>query len=161
MRTWILLGLLTVAGTWALTQETAPKPVPAFKLRDLDGKETTLADFKGRALVIVFLTTWAEPCVEYFPTLVEVQKSYGGATFTVLGLALDEQGAKHVKQVAAEKGLNFPILMADYATVKAFGGVTGLPTTFVAEPKHYILQRYEGTVEKKTLVADIEGILKK
>jgi peroxiredoxin len=156
-----LIGLLGLAGTWALTEDTTPKPVPTFKLRDLDGNAVALADFKDKALVIVFWTTWAQPCRDYLPTLVELQRRFGGDEFLVIGLALDEKGAKQVKAFAAENKLNFPILMADYPTVQAFGGVTGLPTTFVAERKHFILQRYEGIVEKKVLLADVAGILTK
>lgn len=163
MRAWIATVLLLVVGAWAATNETplAAKPAPSFSLRDLDGKAVKMDDFKGKALVIVFLTTWAEPCLEYLPTLVELQRRFGSEEFTVIGLSLDEKGAKHVQEFAMAKKINFPILMADYPTVQAFGGITGLPTTFVIEQKHFILQRYEGIVEKKVLEADVQGVLKK
>lgn len=163
MRAWIATLLLVVVGAWAATSETTTTatPVPAFALPDLDGKQVKLADFNGKALVIVFLTTWAEPCVEQLATLIDLQRRFGGEEFTVIGLSLDEKGAKQVKEFAAAKKVNFPILMVDYPTVQAFGGVTGLPTTFVTEKKHFILHRYEGIVEKKVLEADVQGILKK
>ena len=173
MLTSLLLSWCGVHGVaWSADSPApaaAPPPTPTivatrapqFRLLNLDGKPVTLADLKGRALLVVFWTTWADPCRELLPTLVELQKQYGGDTFTVLGLSLDEKGAKTVKEFATAQQLNFPILMANYDVIQGFGGLTEIPTLFLVEPDHTIRRRYAGTVAKRVLETDVKTLLQK
>jgi peroxiredoxin len=159
---WMAVLLVALVGVASANDATntpsirIAEPAPAFRARDLDGKEVTAASFKGKTVLLVFWTTWAEPCVEQLPALIELQRQYSTNDFTVLGVSLDDKGAAHVKQFAAEKKLNFPILMGDTKLATDYGPITGLPTLILIERRQFILQRYVGVTGKDAIEADIK-----
>ena len=136
-------------------------PAPPFRLLDLNGKPVKLTDFTNKALLVVFWTTWAEPCRAQLPALVALQKQYGGDGFTVLGISLDDKGANHVKEFAAANQLSFPILMADAKVVQDYGGLTAIPTIIVIDRNHFIHHRYVEVVEQRILDAGVRALLLK
>lgn len=158
----VLAALVGSASGWAATNDAPARSLttaPAFLLPNLDGKTVKQADFKDKAVLMVFWTTWAAPCRDQLPALVELQRQYGGPNFTVLGISLDDKGAKVVKEFVAANKLNFPILMADYQVIQDFGGLTEIPTMFLVEKNRFIVQRYTGVIEKRTLETDLKAIL--
>src|SRR5262249_40516145 len=65
---------------------------PDFKLKDLNGKEISLSEYKGKVVLVNFWATWCTPCLGEIPDLIEMQEKYGAKGFAVLGLAMDEEG---------------------------------------------------------------------
>src|ERR1051326_1681723 len=76
---------VTATGRVALKAGTQ---APDFNVKDLSGKNVTLADYKGKVVLINFWATWCEPCRQEIPWLIEMQDKYGPKGFTVLGLAM-------------------------------------------------------------------------
>ncbi len=72
------------------------KPEPEVTLKDLDGKDLSLAQYKGKVVLVNFWATWCEPCQVEIPWLIEMQQKYAARGFTVLGIAMDEEGASVV-----------------------------------------------------------------
>jgi len=70
-----------------------PKPVPPIEFEDGEGKALTLAQFRGRVVLVNFWATWCAPCVREMPSLDRLQATLGGKDFVVLDLSLDRQGA--------------------------------------------------------------------
>src|SRR5665213_2507103 len=66
------------------------KPAPSFTLKSVDGKTVSLADYKGKAVLLNFWATWCGPCKLEMPWLIEMQKKYAAQGFTVLGLYQDD-----------------------------------------------------------------------
>ena len=162
----LLVGLgilsLCLAATGGLRAEPGPpslKPAPDFNLLDLAGKEVKLADFTGKAMLVVFWTSWSKPCQEQLKALTELQQQYGGKDFTVLAISLDDKGADAVKNYAETQKLNFPIVMGDYKAVQDFGGLQAIPTTFVIEKGHNVVQKHVGIIEKSTLESELKTIV--
>ncbi len=138
-----------------------PRRAPAFKLKDLAGKEVQLSDFVGKALIVVFWGTFSRPCEEQLKVLNELQQQYAEKPFAVVGINIDDKGAKPVQAFAEKNKLNFPILVADYQVIQDFGGLTSIPTLFVIETNHNIIQRYEGVTEKAKLENDLKPALER
>src|SRR5882724_781643 len=67
-------------------------PMPELTLKDLDGKDVSLSDYKGKVVLVNFWATWCLPCREEIPWLIEMQQKYRAQGFTMLGLAMDEGG---------------------------------------------------------------------
>ncbi len=154
------LCLVPAQGLRAQQPAMTPKPAPDFLLKDLAGKDVKLADFNGKCLLVVFCVTWSKPCQQQFKTLGELQDQYGGKDFTVLGISLDDKGPDAVKSFVDTQKLNFPMVMGDYQVVQDFGGLQAVPTIFVIERHHNVVQRYVGIAEKSTLENDVKAILR-
>ena len=73
---------------------TAPltNPSPELTLKDIDGKDISLAQYKGKVVLVNFWATWCDPCRTEIPWLIDMQAKYGPKGFTVLGVAMDEEG---------------------------------------------------------------------
>jgi len=70
-----------------------PRPAPQTPFQAGDGTQVTLADFKGRVLLVNFWATWCAPCVKELPSLDELQLRLGGEGLLVLAVSQDRGGA--------------------------------------------------------------------
>ena len=132
----------TASGTSAATALAAP----AWRLKDLDGREVRSDQFTGKVVVVDFWATWCGPCVEEIPGYVALQKKYGPAGLIVVGVSLDRTGPAQVKQFAQANGMNYTLVMGDEAVVEAFGSFQAIPTTFLINRSGRILNQKTGAV---------------
>src|ERR1700687_4390350 len=70
--------------------KTIGQPAPDITFKDLDGKDATLSQYKGKVVLVNFWATWCEPCYIEIPWLIEMQQKYEARGFTVLGISMDE-----------------------------------------------------------------------
>jgi thiol-disulfide isomerase/thioredoxin len=131
---------------------------PAWKLEDLAGKPVSFEQFKGKVVVVDFWATWCGPCKIEIPGYIDLQAKYGKDGFMIVGISLDEGGADVVKAFAEKAKINYQLVMADEKVVTAFGGVEGIPTTFLIDRSGQIRDRKvgaEATAEYEKKVAAI------
>jgi thiol-disulfide isomerase/thioredoxin len=143
----------------ATTVERSDKAVPDFVLQDLSGNPVRLSDFTGKAVFINFWATWCPPCKAELPDLVAIQSEYGGETFMIVGISLDQIGPAAVQAFVDKAGLNFPILMGNEGVVEAYGNFRGIPTSFLINASHEEVKRYSGMITKAQLVQDLKSVL--
>lgn len=86
------------------------RPAPDFKLRNLDGKEVQLADFKGKVVLLDFWATWCEPCREEMPKLNKLSKEFKDKDVVLLGIDVGED-EDTVRSFIKENGYQYPILL--------------------------------------------------
>lgn len=125
----------SAAGTHAgLTIWPEPKPVPPVDFVDGEGKPRTLADFKGKVVLLNVWATWCGPCREEMPTLDRLQAQLGGSDFQVLALSVDHAGAQVVRDFYAEIGIQHLELYID-ENAQANSRLTafGLPVTLLLD----------------------------
>src|SRR5260370_41673800 len=106
------VGRLIGAGGWAdglrriktsVTAKGGGREAPAaagapdFTVKDLDDKDVSLSQYKGKVVLLNFWATWCEPCREEIPWLIQFQNKYSAKGFTVLGIAVDRGGKKVVQ----------------------------------------------------------------
>ncbi len=120
------------------------RTAPAFALTDLSGKTVRLADFKGKIILLDFWATWCVPCREETPQFIELQRQYAEKGFTLLGIALDEEGAVVVKPFAQQLGINYPVVIGNTQVSAAYGGIQALPTAFLIGRDGRILHAFVG-----------------
>jgi thiol-disulfide isomerase/thioredoxin len=146
----------------------AAKPAPDVTLRDLDGKDLSLAQYKGKVVLVNFWATWCEPCQVEIPWLIEMQQKYAARGFTVLGIAMDEEGASVVTpwvqkerfDVNGSKSqMNYPIVIGDDAAADKFGGLLGYPTSVLISRDGKVVKRITGIISYDEISRSIESQL--
>ena len=107
-------------------------PAPEFRLEKVDGGHLAYADLRGKVVLVDFWDTWCPPCRAALPHLQELSEQYAGRV-EVVGIALGRDGKAKVAAFIQQQGLTFPMVLADseYEIVKAFGGVSSIPTSFL------------------------------
>lgn len=132
-------------------------PAPNFTLQTLDGKNLSLADLRGKAVLINFWATWCGPCKIETPWLVEMQNQYGSAGLQVVGVAMDDSDKDEIEKFAKDMGVNYPVLMGKEAVGDAYGGVAALPESFFVGRDGKIVDRIIGLKGR----SEIEDSVKK
>jgi cytochrome c biogenesis protein CcmG/thiol:disulfide interchange protein DsbE len=150
-------------------QPAALKDAPDVTFKDLQGKDVTLASYKGKVVLLNFWGTWCEPCRHEIPILIDMQNKYGARGFTLLGAATnDEEKAVdqfiHTTQfnVGGQQLLmNYPIVMGSDDISTKFGGLLGMPTSFLITRDGKIYKRYIGALDQvqDRVLKDLESQL--
>ena len=134
--------------------------MPEFSLSSaLDGNEVRSEDYAGKVMLVTFFATWCPPCRQEIPTLIKLQNDYGDKGFSVIGMSVDEKGPSVVVKMINKEKINYPVLMARGKTARDFGGVAGIPTSFLVNKQGMIVKRYPGYVPHALLEKDIKDIL--
>ena len=141
---------------------------PEVTLKDPEGKDISLAQYKGRVVLVNFWATWCDPCRVEIPWLIEMQQKYSAKGFTVLGIAMDEEGAKVVTPFVnkerfdvngAQSQMNYPIVIGDDAAADKFGGLLGYPTSVLISRDGKIIKRITGIISYEEMSKAIESQL--
>ncbi len=168
-----VLGLATLSGLPSCTSLKGSKSsvllaAPVVSFKDLQGSDVTLAGYKGKVVVVNFWATWCEPCQVEIPWMIEMQQKYGARGFTILGVAMDDDGKAAVEPFVRKQrfdvngqqtAMNYPIVLGNDDIAQKFGGLIGLPTTIVISRDGKIVKRFIGLANRDSLAKEIEGQL--
>jgi len=135
-----------------------PDPAPDFKLDSLDGKPLSLADYKGKVILLNFWATWCGPCRAEIPDLVALQGKYKDQ-LQILGLVVDDDDQDAIKKFIAEFGINYPTAIATDETRMQYGGVAALPTSFIIDAQGRVVQKHEGLRNPVLFEVEIRSLL--
>jgi thiol-disulfide isomerase/thioredoxin len=134
--------------------------VPHFALPSaLDGTIIDSDEYQGRVRLINFFATWCPPCLEEIPNLIDLEDRFGNDGLSVIGLSVDQGGREKVKKFVNKMKINYPVLMADEKVSSAFGGVSGIPVSFIVARDGTLIRRYLGYVDHAVLERDINELL--
>jgi cytochrome c biogenesis protein CcmG, thiol:disulfide interchange protein DsbE len=126
--------------------------VPSFQVTTLEGREYGTEALEGRVKVITFWATWCRVCHFELPAVQRVHEAWGGGEeVVVLGLSIDGGGKAVVRAHLEERGFTFPVAMADRGTRRAFGGIPGVPTTFIVDRQGIVRHTLVGVSGPGTL----------
>jgi len=143
------------------TPKLEGKPAPGFTLVDLDGKRVSLADFKGKPVLVNFWATWCGPCKLEMPWFQEFGQKYASQGLVILGLAADDAGKTVIASTAKKNGVTYPILLADDKVEEAYGGVDFLPETFYVDRSGKVMLETAGITSEDGGKDEIEAHIKK
>lgn len=144
----VMLSCVAVAATAVFASARAASPAPALEfglpknpppLEDLrfvdaDGQERTIADFRGKLLLVNVWATWCGPCRTEMPSLDRLQAKLGGSEFQVIALSVDAGGVRDVRRFYTQLELkNLAIFVDSSGRTMPGLRISGLPTTLLID----------------------------
>jgi thiol-disulfide isomerase/thioredoxin len=118
--------------------------LPEFSVKDLQGREISSADLRGKVVLIDFWATWCQPCKKEMPGYQKLVDRYGSHGLAVVGFKFDTMMDTEDPVLFANKiGVRYPLAVAADDLKQKFGGIEGLPTT--------MLYDRQGVLRKKAI----------
>jgi thiol-disulfide isomerase/thioredoxin len=124
----------------ALAVAETPFRVPDLAFKDAQGQSRTLADWRGRTVLLNLWATWCVPCRREMPALDALQAKLGGPKFQVVAVNIDQRDAQKPRAFLKQVGITHLALYSDdtaqvFETLKTAGKAFGMPTTLLIDPK--------------------------
>jgi len=155
---WLLASAVSAEGT--LQSFEGDNPAPDFILSDLKGTTRTLADYRGKVVVVNFWASWCPPCIKEMPGLLHLQEKLADQPFVILPVNVGEQKYRVWKFV---KLINFtlPVLLDTRSETFTAWGASVLPTSFLLDTEGRIRYRVQGDLawDSEDVVALIEKLI--
>ena len=136
----------------------ANQQAPAFSRIDLQGRRIRLADYRGKVVLLNFWASWCAPCLLEMPRFVEWQSSYRAQGLQVLGVSMDDE-ASPARALDHKLHLNYPVLMGDARLGELYGGILGLPVTYLLDRRGRIRSRFQGEANLGKIEAQLKILL--
>ncbi|MBI2061586.1 MAG: redoxin domain-containing protein [Nitrospirae bacterium] len=160
----IVAGAFTLIFAHGLTQDPRSiptpligQPAPAFTLMSLDGKEISLSDYAGRAVVLNFWSSWCVPCRDEADLLESIAQHFKGREVNVLGVNIQDE-PEAAKKFVAEEGMTFPNVVDTDGRLSIAYGVYGVPETFFVDRSGRIADKITGPVSVENFRAGLEKL---
>jgi thiol-disulfide isomerase/thioredoxin len=125
-----------------------------WKLKDKDGTNYTLAGLQGKWVLVNFWAPWCPPCLEEMPDLAVLQQQHKDVQ--VIGVAVMYQSRKEVLDTVAKLSISYPIVLGNEDTAGDFGGLDGMPTSFLYSPSGKLVGHHQGILTKTEIEQAIE-----
>jgi len=118
---------------------------PEFQLARLQGSDLSLADLRGKVVILDFWDTWCPPCREAMPELQKLSETYRD-DLVVVGVAIGREGQAKVQDYVQKHGLTFEMVLLnnDMELIKRLGGIASIPTTFLVDREGVIQAKWVG-----------------
>jgi peroxiredoxin len=170
IRILISMGIIAVlAGIYFLARRQAKQGgstaavsqnslAPDFSLIDLDGQNLKLSSYRGKVVILDFWATWCDPCRDEIPHFVEMQNKYRGQGLQIIGVSMDDD-PQPVHDFYSKFKMNYPVVMGNAQTGSLYGGILGLPITFVIGGNGRIVAKHIGATENSVFEKEVEDLL--
>jgi peroxiredoxin len=168
MKRYLCLALVVVLCALSSGCSRKEKPAlvgntaPDFTLKDLAGKEVKLSSLRGKLVVLNFWATWCPPCREEIPSMMRLNQAMAGKPFQMLAVSEDAGGKAAIEEYFKKSGTTLPALLDTEQAIGQRYGLTGVPETFVIDPKGVILKKIVGAMDWSDpgVIAFLDGALK-
>jgi peroxiredoxin len=133
-------------------------PAPDFILPQLDRHDLRLSSYRGKVVLLDFWATWCDPCREEIPHLVELQQKYASSGLQIIGISMDDS-PDPVRPFAEQFHMNYPVVMGTAQTGALYGGILGLPITFLIDRDGRIYAKHIGATSAEVFEKEIKTLL--
>ncbi len=147
----VAMAVAAVAACAAPAEKTPAGPAPDFSIKDLQGRVLSLADYKGKVLVINFWATWCPPCRREIPDFIEAYKELNSEGLEIVGVSVDELTPAELADWAKKMGINYPVAMATKKIIEDYKPGDYIPATIIIDRQGLIRYRQAELMTKDTL----------
>ena len=161
----LVVGLYFVNRYWIApavkaqtTGDSSHPMAPAVSLTDITGKPLKLSDYQGRVVVLDFWATWCGPCRIEIPGFIEMQKRYGSQGFSMIGISMDDS-PEPVVDFYKELQMDYPVAVGNSRLGEIYGGIQGLPTTFLIGRDGRIYAKHVGATDPNVFETEVKELL--
>ena len=134
------------------------KAVPNYALTDSDGKTFTLANTKGKVVILNFWATWCGGCKFELPYFVGYDQKYRLQGLTTLGISMDDGGFPAVKPFWMQKHMPYPTVVGNEALANSLG-LKGMPFTLLIDRQGRVAVAHAGVLDRKDFDQHIQQLL--
>jgi peroxiredoxin len=132
---------------------------PEYGFRALDGTDVRSEELRGQVVVLNFWATWCGPCRLEMPSLQTLHEDTSAEGVVVLGLSTDVGDGSAVESFLTERGITYPVGRATNEHRRAFGGIPGIPTTFVIDRTGTVRHKVVGYFAPPAMRAAVRRLL--
>ncbi|MGB6133990.1 MAG: TlpA disulfide reductase family protein [Acidobacteriaceae bacterium] len=156
----VALGAVIAAGCApaCAQQSLLNRRAPEFSRSDLRGAHIDLAQYRGKVVLLNFWATWCGPCRIEMPRFIQWQKTYAAQGLQVLGVSIDDSVAP-VGPFVQKLQVNYPVVMGDAHLGDLYGGVYGVPVTFLIDRQGIVRARFDGEPDLGALESAVQKLL--
>jgi cytochrome c biogenesis protein CcmG/thiol:disulfide interchange protein DsbE len=162
LRSLVLLFACSCAASFAPAAgppSLVNRKAPAFTRRAFDGRDLSLNAFRGKVVLLNFWATWCAPCQAEMPTFARWQRQYGTQGLQVIGISMDDSAAQ-ARKLAQKLRIDYPIVLGDAALGEKYGGVLGLPVTYLIDRTGTIRAEFQGGSDLGKMEAQLKELLR-
>jgi thiol-disulfide isomerase/thioredoxin len=134
------------------------KKAPEIARVDLKGARVDLKSLRGKVVLLNFWATWCAPCLLEMPVFSAWQQQYGPQGLQPIGISMDDDAAQ-VRKLVAKRKPTYPIAMGDAKLGEKYGGVMGLPLTYLIDRNGVIRARFQGETEVSAIEKQLKAML--
>ena len=136
--------------------------MPEFKVKDLQGREISSSDLRGKVVLIDFWATWCQPCKKEMPGYQRLLERYGSEGLAIVGFKFDTmKDTEDPVMFAREIGVRYPLAVATDDIKQKFGGIEGLPTTMIYDRNGTLRQKVIGFEYTDVIKGSVKPLLSK
>jgi len=133
------------AENYKLKLLTNPVPAPDFILKDMDGEQHSLKQYRGKVVVINFWATWCPPCIREMPSLQKLYETFKSKSLVVLAINQWEDEDRVFEFMGRlNPAPTFPVLFDSESKLSDLYKVQGLPSTYIINKQGKIVYRAKG-----------------
>lgn len=175
---WLVLALLTLAVAGGIAWLMLPAKADGvsarvelkdaegvttarldYVVKDMDGKDVRLADFKGRPLLLNFWATYCGPCKTEIPIFVEMVEKYRAQKLAILGISIDDSPAD-LKPFVAEYKMNYPVLLGlgQDEMLEHYEATFMIPITWFIKPDGTVTLKHPGSASREWFEQQIRAL---
>lgn len=132
-----------------------------LKLKDMAGREISLAGLRGKPVMIVFWATWCAPCKMEIPHLVHLQETYAKHGLKIVAISLDGNGMAAVKPfLEKHPEITYTVIPNGAEAAAVFGGIRSIPNSFMLDRQGRIVKQFVGLTPGETLEGWVQALLR-
>jgi peroxiredoxin len=135
------------------------KEAPEFTRADLENRTLDLRAYRGKVVLLDFWATWCASCLLEMPRFVAWQNEYGPRGLQIIGISMDDDPAL-ARKLYKKMKLNYTVAMGDEKLGQLYGGVLGLPLTYLIDAEGKVQAEFRGDSDVKIIEEHFKPLLR-